>query len=244
MNITPNKTSLLALACAVLLALPAPALAASFRFENYPSLDAMREFIIAKFPPGTKRDAMRKAFVTEGKATIITHPARKLTEKYIYDIDLCGAFMWRWNISADFGEDGKLAQAYINGKPVHMAGEDDPLVARREFGKWRKSEARKVTRYGDKAAEISYFLQDTDGDLATPEDQAVSGPGFRAADPALLYEPYYYKDVFPWRSVFDMDSATFIAEHPDCADPKAKMPPSLEHLMPPLPELPERLKKK
>lgn len=228
-----RNISFLALCCAALLMLSAQAHAADFRFESYPRLDDMREFIIAKLPLGTPREEVRKTFVENGKATIITHPTHKQTEKYLYDIDICGAYLWRWNISADFDDGGKLAQAYINGNPVHMSGAPDPLSIGYEALRIGALKSKKITRPGaEKFSAITYSLQDSDRDFATTSDQTVSGPGYRAAMPYTFSEFYYYKNVFPWRSIFDEDASTKVTKHTQCADKKSSLPPVLELFMP------------
>lgn len=233
MKTISKKLSLTALCCALLLALPASATAAPFRFDDHPEIDAMREFIIATLPLGTARDKVRDTFVENGKATIITHPGRKRTEKYLYDIDICGIYLWRWNISADFDDDEKLMQAYVNGKPVHMSGKPDPLAIGYNPDILHKLQSKKVSRAGaDKFPDIFYQLLDSDGDLATTGDQSVSGPGYRAAMPYTFVEPYYYKGVFPWRSIFDEDNTTATAAHKHCNSGKHALPPILEMFMP------------
>lgn len=235
-----HKVSLLALCCALLLALPASATAAPFRFEEHPTIDAMREFIIATLPLGTPREAVRKTFVENGKATIITHPARKLTEKYLYDIDICGAYLWRWNISADFDDDKKLTQAYVNGKPAHMSGKPDPLAVGYNPNTLGNMQSKEVSRAGaDKYPRIAFQLLDSDGDLTTTGDQSVSGPGYRAAMPYTFVEPYYYKGVFPWRSIFDEDNTTATATHEHCKSGKHTLPPILEMFMPDPSDMPK-----
>src|SRR5882757_2710432 len=94
----------------------------SFRFELFETLEDMQKFIEKSFPLGSSRNVLRRTFVDDGKATLKLHPTQKGVEKYIYDINLCDYYIWRWNISADFDNNERLVQAYLNGNPVLKDG--------------------------------------------------------------------------------------------------------------------------
>jgi hypothetical protein len=93
-----------------------------FRFESIVDLGDMRQLIEQRFQPGSPRAVLRATFVTEGKGTLKIHPSQAGVEKYIYDINLCRYYIWRWNISADYDAGGHLIQAYVNGDPVFPGG--------------------------------------------------------------------------------------------------------------------------
>ena len=118
----------------LMLASASPAMVASahgqssFQFESVTTLDDMQRFMRSNFPLGADRASLRKSFIEQGKATLKTHPTQIGVEKYLYDINLCSYYVWRWNISADFDSSGKLLQAYVNGEPVHAAGDRKSVV--------------------------------------------------------------------------------------------------------------------
>ncbi len=93
-----------------------------FQFEDVTTLDDMQQAIRSRFSLGSSRDELRAVFVTEGNATLKPNPLHSNVEKYPYDINLCGYYIWRWNISADYDQQGKLQQAYVNGEPVFANG--------------------------------------------------------------------------------------------------------------------------
>ena len=71
----------------------------AFTFESVMSLDEMSSLVRSKLPLGTSRAVVRHTFVDEGHATLKTRAGSYGIEKYIYDIDLCHYYIWRWNIS-------------------------------------------------------------------------------------------------------------------------------------------------
>ena len=89
-----------------------PTLAADFRFESLPELDQMQAELRRLAPLGTDKEAVRTRFVEEGGAKLYGHPSRSNVEKYVYDINLCDLYVWRWNISANFDADGRLSQIF------------------------------------------------------------------------------------------------------------------------------------
>ena len=105
----------------LLLAANSPASSAdppkSFQYEAFVDLDDMRHFLESQFPPGSARAGLRKSFVDDGKGTLVIHPTQAGVEKYVYDINLCRYYVWRWNISADYDASGHLLQSYLNGEP-------------------------------------------------------------------------------------------------------------------------------
>ncbi|MDE1153016.1 MAG: hypothetical protein PW788_10815 [Micavibrio sp.] len=222
-----TATFFFTVACAAMLLMAAPVYAqtmqgadvtaaapAPFKFENYKTLDLMRDFIERTYPLGTPRAALRAAFVAQGGGKLYINPARAEIEKYVYDINLCDLYIWRWNISADFDEAGNLAQAYVNGRRVFMAGRA-ARYAHYESGGGGFAKMTGGTRPMPEATrgpkQIVFMIYDGDGDLKTVADQFATGFGHAAADPTRLQEAANYNDVELWRSIFSLDGADAIA---------------------------------
>jgi hypothetical protein len=191
-----------------------------FHYESYIDLDDMRHFLEVQFPLGSSRAALRKTFVDDGKGTLIDHPTQVGVEKYIYDVNLCRYYIWRWNISADYDAEGRLLQAYVNGEPVFSSG--TPKKDGRVFGNSRHASIYKVKRPRPEAdlgeKELAFIVIDADSDLKTIDDQVLTGGGPTRASIATPGRLHVYSDVEPWRSIFDFDPADPIAPYPgDCA---------------------------
>ncbi len=189
---------------------------ASFKFDSITSLEEMSAYIREHFPLGSMQTDLRRAFVMEGGATLKKHPLNPDVEKYIYDINLCNYYIWRWNISADYDANGKLVQAYINGNALFPNGRPQQLVSKKaEPGK--KASLYRVQRPRPEAykgeASLGYILFDRDSDLKTINDQAVIGTGPSRADPVNMGKVVAYTDVDPWRSIFDNDNANHISSY-------------------------------
>lgn len=185
-------------------------------FESVVTLQDMRQLVMAQFPLGTPRDTLRSALVDQAKASLRPHPSRQGTEKYLYDINLCRLYVWRWNISADYDAQGRLAQAYINGFAVFPDGVSVPPVVPDAAHKATQKilemqRARPEADRGEKS--LAYMLLDLDGDMTTIEDQALLGAGPSRADPTNFGKAINYENVDPWRSIFDPDAADFIAKY-------------------------------
>jgi hypothetical protein len=164
---------------------------------------------------------MRRTFVDDGKATLKLHPTQEAVEKYIYDINLCGYYIWRWNISADFDNSGRLVQAYLNGNPVLKDGKP-----KRDFKQkatpGKKQTIYKVQRPRPEAIKgerfIAFILYDLDSDPKTIDDQSLIGAGPSRANPINMGRMITY-EVEPWRSIFDFDSANRITPYAgDCTE--------------------------
>jgi hypothetical protein len=137
-------------------------------------------------------------------------------EKYIYDIDLCHYYIWRWNISADYDDRGKLLQAYVNGNIVFPDDSPKKVVSKvAESGKkasiYRAQRPRPEAYKGENS--LAFLLFDRDSDLTTKDDQALIGSGPSRADPANMGTMIAYTDVDPWRSIFDFDPADRIVPY-------------------------------
>ncbi len=219
--------------CALILAvflLSQPAMAApAFRFESVLAYNDMRNWIGSQFKLGSDRDDLRKVFVEEGKATQVIRPGRDTTEKYIYDINLCGFYIFRWNISADYDDNGKLLQAYVNGLPVFMAGkaklEPAGLGAKTVYDS--ASRERPQVKKGKKR--ITFSRLDVDGDFETLDDQFATGHGPSRADPFFLDANVMYQNVEVWRSIYDADDTGTIADYTRCKTPV--LPPEIKDLI-------------
>lgn len=205
----------------VFLCVTRTAAAAPFRFEEIDSLNTMTAFIKLNFSLESTREELRKAFVDEGHATLKIHPAHPETEKYIYDINLCHYYIWRWNISADYDEKGVLKQAWLNGNPVFSDG--TPLkILPKEGAEAEKASIYTIKRRRPEADKgetaMEFMLFDADSNDRTIDDQALLGVGPSRADPADMGPMVAYKEVAPWRSIFDADEANSIVPyHGDCA---------------------------
>ena len=193
-----------------------------FHFESMHSLDDMRASIRRRFALGTERAALRRAFVTDGRAALFTHPTQAGVEKYVYDIDLCSYYVWRWNVSADFDERGLLRQAYVNGDVVFPDGVPKRVVPKTASVPGRNASIYRATRPRPEAfkgeSSLVYMLFDGDSDPKTIDDRTAIGAGPTRPDPLDMGTLYVYGDVDPWRSIFDMDDVEPIAQfRGDCA---------------------------
>ncbi|MES2160784.1 MAG: hypothetical protein V4476_06475 [Pseudomonadota bacterium] len=198
-----------------------------FTFEAVTALDDMSSLIQARFPLGASRASLRRTFVEEGHATIKINAGDPGIEKYIYDIDLCHYYVWRWNISADYDADGLLRQAYVNGNIVYPNGSPKKVISKvAEVGKkasmYRMQRPRPEAYKGESS--LGFILFDRDSDLKTTDDQALIGAGPSRADPVNMGTMVAYTDIDPWRSIFDIDSVDHIAPYPNsCANADALM---------------------
>lgn len=211
-----KKIIALALVAAAFAATPAEA---KFQFEEISSLQEMQEFIRKETPLGTSRDDMRKIFVEEGKATLKVHPLYKETEKYLYDINLCSYYIWRWNISADFDKNGKATQVYLNGLPSLEGGGKDRDIKEKPGVKPTIAQAKRARPEASKGENaLTYLLYDADGDIKTIADQKLVGGGPSNPDPLNMGKITMYENVRPWRSIFDRDPAEkIVAYKGDCS---------------------------
>ena len=194
--------------CLSLLLLATQASAATFHFEDMTTLDDMRVYIERNYPLGSSRDDVRAAFISQGGATQIIRSSDANTEKYLYDIDLCGLYIWRWNISADYDSGGHLLQAFINGRPVFMSGKPARVLNYNEGATTALIESMRLRPeavHGENR--LPYTAFDRDGNPRTTDDQFATGYGHAAADPKRLGETSMYKEVELWRSIFDRDAA-------------------------------------
>lgn len=190
-------------------------------FHDIVTLDQMREHIRRTLPTGTPKDRIRGVFVAAGGATLLSHPTQARVEKYIYDIDLCGYYVWRWNISADFDEHGKARQIYVNGEPALADGDPARPFDRGVKKPGQKESISRMSRPRPQASKgessLGFLVYDRDSDLSTLDDQQLIGGGPTRADPMEMGRMRVYR-VEPWRSIFDLDDASTIAPYRgDCA---------------------------
>lgn len=210
----------LGLACAMLLALSPGNAAAGFRFEGQASVEEMRALVQRDFSGASTRDQVRAVFVEQGGATLKRHPRNGDVEKYIYDINLCGYYVWRWNISADYRADGRLEQLYVNAEPV--LGAAKPPEAPKKGPFYRGDRPRPQAFKGE--ASLAVIFADRDGDPTTQDDRIIlTGVGPTRADPINMGRAYpYHGEV--WRSIFDADDAGVVVPYAgDCAAVDAGM---------------------
>lgn len=202
---------------AITVGIAAPASADTFRFEDRASLDEMHGYIAANMPLGSRREDLRRAFVSEGGAALQVHPTRGTSEKYTYNINLCRIHIWRWNISATYDQGGALTQVFINGEAVHSRG--DPPRTPEDTG---RDLDQAVIKMGVKPrpqadrgeSSITFFLFDTDPASDDIDDEFTAGAGPTRADPANLGRIHAYTDVERWRSIFDDEGDEPLANHP------------------------------
>lgn len=191
-----------------------------FRFEAELSYDDMKALVAEQISAASNRDQVRALFVQQGGATLIAHPRKPNVEKYIYDIDLCGYYVWRWNISADYGPGGQLQQIYINGSP-QLGGASEPALPKK--GPFFQLVRPRPQAYkGEK--NLTAIVADQDGDPNTHEDmQILTGVGPTRADPLDMGRAVNEPGEV-WRSIFDLDDAKFVAPYSgDCAAVDAKL---------------------
>lgn len=202
-------------ACAATFAIEASA--ATFRFETIGSLDEMRRFLAREVPLGTGRDALRAMFVEEGNATPFEHPQRDGIEKYLYDVNICSLYVWRWNISANYDDGGALTQVFLNGEPIHSGGEiglqanikgKKPGKGQAIYKKWKP---RPEASVGEKA--LAYLLYDTNTGARNVDDEFVIGAGPSRLDPGNFGKMHVYSSVEHWRSIFDEDDPDDVATY-------------------------------
>jgi hypothetical protein len=187
----------------------------TFTFESVVTLDDMSSLVRAKFPLGTSRVNVRRMFVEDVHATLKVK-ADSSVEKYIYDIDLCHYYIWRWNISADYDASDQLRRAYINGNIVFSNGTPKKDISKvAEEG--RKASIYLLQRPRPEAykgeSSLLFLLFDADSDLRTTDDQVLIGGGPSRADPMNMGKLIAYTNVDPWRSVYDFDAADRIVPY-------------------------------
>jgi len=191
--------------------------APGFQFEDVGSLEDMQNAIQMTFSIGSPREELRKVFVTEGNATLKPNPLHSNVEKYLYDINLCSYYVWRWNISADYDDQGKLQQAYVNGEPVFTNGTQKRTPTDLPAG---TAKILKGTRLRPEASKgesrLSFLAYDAGSPSQTASqsnaDRLATGAGPTRSDPANMGTIHGYAGVDLWRSIFDWENADTV--HP------------------------------
>lgn len=193
---------------------------ARFAFEAVTSVKDMRALVGARLSSPTTRDQVRSIFVTEGGATLVAHPRKADVEKYIYDIDLCSYYVWRWNISADYSAGGRLRQVYVNAEPVLGDAMKPPLPSKGPFFSYTRP--RPQAHKGESS--LAAVIADRDGDDRTLHDALIlMGVGPTRADPLNMGHVYPYSGEL-WRSIFDPDEVKAVVPYAgDCAAVEAEM---------------------
>jgi len=190
---------------------------AEFRFPKYVSLEEMRSYLSQNFEKGDDANKLRNIFIDQGGASYYIHPEHPRVEKYIYDINLCRLYVWRWNISADYDENLKLVSLYLNGEPVPglsdgtngivpVANENEVLVEQILRG----SRPRPEADLGENS--LGFLINDRDASSNRIDDLVIVGAGPSRADPNNLGRMVAYTNVALWRSIFDFDPASSIAQ--------------------------------
>lgn len=208
-------TAAIALQAASAATAPAP-----FQFETEVGYDDMKSVVARTLSTASTRDQVRAVFVDQGGATLIVHPRKANIEKYIYDINLCSYYVWRWNISADYGRDGKLAQIYINATPQQGGAPEAALPKKGPF--YTLTRPRPQAYKGER--ELKAIVADRDGNPETTDDMEIlTGVVPMRADPLDMGSAVNQRGVV-WRSMFDLDDAKFVAPYSgDCTAVDAKL---------------------
>jgi hypothetical protein len=152
----------------------------TFGFDSVLTLEDMSSLIHSRFPLGTSRSALWQTFVEEGHATLRIKPDVPDIEKYIFDINLCNYYVWRWNISADYDESGRLLQAYVNGNSVFQDGTPKKIISKvakpgTKASIYRVQRPRPEAYKGEKS--LGIILYDGDSDQRSNDDQKLIGAG-------------------------------------------------------------------
>jgi hypothetical protein len=191
--------------------------ASGFQFEDVVSLEDMQSAVQTKFSIGSPREELRKVFVTEGKATLKPNPLHSNVEKYLYDINLCSYYVWRWNISADYDDQGKLQKAYVNGEPVFANGTQKRTPKDLPAGTpeiLKGIRLRPEATKGD--SKLAFMAYDAGSPLQSASqsnaDRLATGAGPTRSDPVNMGTIHGYAGVDLWRSIFDWENADEI--HP------------------------------
>jgi hypothetical protein len=183
----------------------------------------MQQAIQSRFSIGSSRDELRAAFVTEGDATLKPNPLHSNVEKYLYDINLCSYYIWRWNISADYDEQGKLQQAYVNGEPVFANGTRKRTTKDLPAGTPKIIRGTRLRPEASKGESSLAFIAYDAGSPAQSESQSIAdrlavGGGPTRSDPVDMGTLHGYAGVDLWRSIFDAEGAeTIHPYHRSCA---------------------------
>lgn len=198
----------------------------AFTFDSVSTLDDMSSLIQSRFPLGTSRSTLRHTFVEEGHATLRIKPDASNIEKYIFDIDLCHYYIWRWNISADYDESGRLLQAYVNGNIVFQDGTPKRSISQvakpgTKASIYRVQRPRPEAYKGENS--LVFMLLDGDSDERSTDDQALIGAGPSRADPANMGTLVGYSKIDPWRSIFDFDRVDHIVPYSGSCERADKM---------------------
>jgi hypothetical protein len=188
----------------------------TFGFDSVLTLEDMSSLIHSRFPLGTSRSALRQTFVEEGHATLRIKPDAPYIEKYIFDINLCNYYIWRWNISADYDESGRLLQAYVNGNSVFQDGTPKKIISKvakpgTKASIYQVQRPRPEAYKGEKS--LAFMLFDGDSDQRSNEDQTLIGAGPSRADPTNMGKLVMYSGIDPWRSIFDFDPVDHIVAY-------------------------------
>ncbi len=182
------------------------------------SLEDMQTYLRSHAPLGSTRASVRAVLVDEGQARRFQHPERKGVEKYVYDINLCRIYIWRWNISANYDDAARLTQVYVNGEPVHSRG--DPLLEV-EMGKdGRMKSILEVSMPRPEAdrgeSSLAFFVLDTDAGTREIGDEFIIGAGPSRADPSNLGTLHAYSNVERWRSIFSEEAPPIVPYSGTC----------------------------
>lgn len=190
-----------------------------FAFGSIVSLDDMHAFGRRHIKLGTTRDVVRQVFVTQGDAKRYAHPDQGGVEKYVYDINLCRLYVWRWNISANYDAADSLTQLYVNGEPVHARGDRSVDLAGRSEAAGANQAIYKVDMPRPEADRgensLAFLLFDTNTNSRSTNDEFIMGAGPSRADPRNLGRMHAYQ-VEWWRSIFAKEGSKVVDYSGQC----------------------------
>lgn len=217
-----------ALAALGFLVLAPGAANAAFKFEQFASLDDVRGYITAHLPLGSARENVRHIFVEEGGARVQSYPGNPTIEKYTYNINLCRTYVWRWNISANYNADGSLTQAFVNGEPVHAAGDPrrSSQAVQKPAGRGKIEKGWKHRPEADRGENaLAYIRLNLEASSNDVGNKFIIGGGPTRADPANMGALHAYSDVEQWRSIFDDERGEPVHDYSGNCPPNSRTGP-------------------
>ena len=204
---------------AIGLGLLAPVVAQDFAFAQVTSLSQMEKFLRDNFPLGSGRAKLRSVMEAAG-ARRYAHPEQQGVEKYVYDINLCDIYVWRWNISTSSAADGGLTQLFVNGDAIYSRGQQPPTVesTARNGATQQILEGHRPRPQASKGENnLAFLMFDVDSGTARVSDEFVTGAGPSNANPHDLGLMHAYL-AERWRTIFDDEPAGSVAQYSGSCD--------------------------
>ena len=114
--------SVASLALALLISSGSARAAEPFDFQNYKDPLELAAYLRQTLPVGTSKESAERTLVTEGQATAYPMPFDPQTIVYLYDVNLCDKYVWRWNVNAKYDATGILEDLYLYDQNIHDPG--------------------------------------------------------------------------------------------------------------------------